>query len=97
MVTLAKHDRQTVQCELEYSSLREAFNAEAFVIESIVNIQNKHLQHAKNGCSYDFVVPSCNLEFANLQKRRYFFAFSGEQEAGVERETRATGESACLA
>ena len=56
MVTLAKHDRQTVQCELEYSSLREAFNAEAFVIESIVNIQNKHLQHAKNGCSYDFVV-----------------------------------------
>lgn len=45
-----------LQCELEYSSLREAFNAEAFVIESIVNIQNKQLQHAKNGCSYDFVV-----------------------------------------
>ena len=39
--------------KLVYSSLCEAFNAEAFVIESIVNIQNKHLQHGKNGCSYD--------------------------------------------
>ena len=35
-------------------------------------------------------------DFLNLQNRRYFFAFFGH-EAGLERETRATGRSLSVA